>query len=109
MSFCDKVGLLFFIVSIIRVLRILYLIILITLRKKRTSFRLERDKFIFMITAIILSSFLMQRRYYIESTNFLYIWSVLFPVQSLICKIFDFIFSTVQVCYYHLIVILTEK
>ena len=62
-----------------------------------------------MITAIILSSFLVKKRYYIESTNFLHIWSVLFPVQSLIYKIFVFIFNTVKFVFYHIIVIFVER
>ena len=60
MSFCDKVVLLSnFIFNNINYIK-----------KKRTSFPLESDKFIYIITAIILSSFLMKKRYYIESTNF---------------------------------------
>ena len=46
-----------------------------------------------MITAIILSSFFVKKRYYIESTNFLHILSIMFPVQSLIWLNFCFHFQ----------------
>ena len=72
MSFYDKVGLLFY--HTYNYTTAIYLFNNINyIKKKIISFPLERDKFIFMITAIILSSFLMQKRYYSESTNFLHI------------------------------------
>ena len=55
MSFCDKVGLPFFIVRIFILLRILYLIILIIFIKKKQIFPLERDiRCIFILLPFLL-------------------------------------------------------